>query len=143
MASKSNNFGKLPSEGKTAMSIDNVSDQASRALVAHNPERYSAALEIARQLNAEFKNRRALRLFNALTKREDLSVVIGAVGVVGAIGAAAVGIAAALRSSRHAEHDRPEEPPARQLIIVNQTAIQVSRAELAVLSRTRIVELKD
>ena len=120
--------------------MDNPKGQQSNMIISHSREPYSAALEIARQLNAQSKNRRALKVFNALSRPEVLPFVAGVVGV------AVAGIVSALRSAnRHEERAANRAVPAqnRQLMVIRETAIQISPVQLVVVSRTRIVEPED
>jgi hypothetical protein len=121
------------------MSIDHYDDQAKRALIPRDPERYRAALDIARQLNAKSSTGRALKIFTALSKPELLPVAttLGTLGVVAAVG---MGIARRLSRRRSAQKRAAAQASSRQLMLIGETAIQIGPDRLAVLSRTRIVE---
>lgn len=129
------------------MSVDKPVDQTSRALVARNPDRYRVALGIARELNAGFNNRRAAKLFSALTRHDVLPIAV-TVGTVGALGAV-VGIAKALRLARRMKPHAIEEPPthgdvpARQLMVIREAAIRITHNQVVALSRTTILEPED
>jgi hypothetical protein len=116
------------------MSEDNM-------LIPQRQERYSTALEIARQLNADFSNGRTLKVFNALGKPGALPIV-----AVGAVGITVAGIVAALRMvTRHERRAAKRDVPAqnRQPVLISETAIQISPVHLVVVSRSRLIEPED
>jgi hypothetical protein len=114
-------------------------DDKMRSLVPRSSqtERYNAALDIARQLRAESTERRALRLFGALawSHREALPVVAG----IGAIVIAAVRFASLINGLRRTERRGTQQEKASQIMLVNETQINLSPTQLAIVSRTTVV----
>jgi hypothetical protein len=124
------------------MPLESSISHESSLPIPHNLERYNTALQIARQINAEFQNRRALKVFEALTRPEVLPVV----AAVGATGVVVAGIVSALRAvkrhgNRAAKH--AVQTQNRQLVVISETAIQISPVHVAIVSRIGITEQED
>src|SRR5258708_6032697 len=95
-------------------------DNHSALISIEQHDDYSTALQVARQLNAEFNSNKDLTPFNALNLRDEhVLPVVAAVSVAGAI---LTGIAALIAVSRRAERQitspteqaHPDQPPTVQ-----------------------------
>src|SRR5215813_13365859 len=100
-------------------------DNHSALISTNQNEHYSAALQVARQLNAEFESDKALNL-----RDEHVVPVVAAVTVAGAILA---GIGALIAVSRRAEHQIA--PPAEQKRVNHQPVAETTTSGAIVLRR--------
>ncbi len=133
------------------MADEKSTQSAENSLISRrsDEERYTSALQLARQLNASpdesRTGNRALKLFNALSaKREQLLPVAMAAG--GLAGVAIAGIAALTSSRRSARRSVQRSEPDRQVAMITQVLVQadLTQSFLSISSHTvRIERFRD
>src|SRR5258708_1694079 len=116
----------MPSEDKDKLNFDS----ANRAVVSASDQesRYTAALQVAREINTAVTPDRALKPLNALSETIRQLTPLAAAGMaISVAGIVAAGIAAALNSSKRAQNAErrtaEEANAARQIVLISRVVV--------------------